>query len=300
MIPPMTEPDATFLDLAGKVKTLVKIPVIAVGRLGDPATATAAVESGKADFIALGRTLVADPQWLAKLRRGEPIRRCLACNTCIDGMRGGGGISCVVNGAAGRETHYAKAKPPQGERIAVIGAGPAGLTYASLVADGNAVTVFEKSAVAGGAFRYAGKAPMFNDVAAAQPSFDRYIAGMVATCERNGVTFRYSTDVARSPHLLEPFDRVVIATGADYRYGVGPVAMRLLDLGAGQWPGAAQMLSMPKLRDWFYYRARQGSGERFKSLAKPGQRVVVIGDALQAGKSKEAIASALDAALLGN
>ena len=100
------------------------MPVIAVGRLGDPATATAAVESGKADFIALGRTLVADPQWVNKLRRGEPIRRCLACNTCIDGMRSGAGISCVVNGAAGRETMFAGAKPPQGERIAVIGAGP--------------------------------------------------------------------------------------------------------------------------------------------------------------------------------
>ena len=61
--------------------------------------------SGKADFVALGRTLVADPQWVEKLRRGEPIRRCLACNTCIDGMRSGAGISCVVNGAAGRETH---------------------------------------------------------------------------------------------------------------------------------------------------------------------------------------------------
>ena len=103
------------------------MPVIAVGRLGDPATATQAVESGKADFIALGRTLVADPQWVDKLRRNEPIRRCLACNTCIDGMRSGAGISCVVNGAAGREAMFAGAKPPQGERIAVIGAGPAGL-----------------------------------------------------------------------------------------------------------------------------------------------------------------------------
>ena len=144
MIPPMAEPDATFLDFAADVKKAINVPVIAVGRLGDPATATAAVESGKADFIALGRTLVADPQWVNKLRRGEPIRRCLACNTCIDGMRSGAGISCVVNGAAGRESMFAGAKPPRGERIAVIGAGPAGLTYASLVADDNTVTVFEK------------------------------------------------------------------------------------------------------------------------------------------------------------
>ena len=145
MIPPMAEPDATFLEMAADVKRAVDVPVIAVGRLGDPATATQAVASGKADFVALGRTLVADPQWVNKLRNNEPIRRCLACNTCVDGMRGGAGIACVVNGAAGREAMFADAKPPQGERIAVIGAGPAGLTYASLVADGNSVTVFDKA-----------------------------------------------------------------------------------------------------------------------------------------------------------
>ena len=144
MIPPMAEPDAPFLEFAADIKRAINVPVIAVGRLGDPAIAAQAVEAGKADFIALGRSLVADPLWVAKLARNEPIRRCLACNTCVDGMRGGAGISCVVNGAAGREAMFANAAPPRNQRIAVIGAGPAGLTYASLVADYNAVTVFEK------------------------------------------------------------------------------------------------------------------------------------------------------------
>jgi hypothetical protein len=139
---------------------------------------------------------------------------------------------------------------------------------------------------------------MFNDVGAAQYSFARYIAGMVAACGRKGVTLRTSTDVTRAPDLLAPFDRIVIATGADYRFGLGPIATTLLDLGVGHWPGASQALSNAKLRDWFYYRARRGTAERFKSLARPGQRVVVIGDAAKAGKSKEAIASAFDAALL--
>ncbi|HEV2625334.1 MAG TPA: hypothetical protein VGV62_09490 [Xanthobacteraceae bacterium] len=83
----MTYPDATFLDYAAEVKRRVGIPVIAVGRLGDPAMAERAVAQGKADFIALGRTLIADPQWAEKVRRGEPIRRCLACNTCINDAR---------------------------------------------------------------------------------------------------------------------------------------------------------------------------------------------------------------------
>jgi len=299
MIPPMTEPDAPFLNYAADLKKDIAIPIIAVGRLGDPATATAAVESGKADFIALGRSLVADPQWVAKVGRGEPIRRCLACNTCIDGMRGGGGIGCVVNGMAGRETTFAKIRPPHGERIAVIGAGPAGLTYASLVADGNSVTVFEKEAAAGGSFRYAGKAPMFNDVPAAEMTFKRYITDMVAACQRQRVTFRFSSDVTANPGVLAPFDRIVIASGADYRYGLGRVATTLLDVGAGRWPGLSQLLSIPALRQWFYYRARQGTAPQFTPLARPGQIVTVIGDAARAGKSKEAIASAFEAALLG-
>jgi 2,4-dienoyl-CoA reductase-like NADH-dependent reductase (Old Yellow Enzyme family) len=298
VLPPMTFPDATFLDFAADIKKVVDVPVIAVGRLGDPATATDAVGSGKTDFVALGRTLIADPQWVEKLRREEPIRRCLACNTCINEMRGGAGIGCVVNGAAGREALFADRRPPRGERIAIIGAGPAGLTYASLVAEGNDVTLFEKDKRPGGAFRYAGKAPLFQEVAASEFSFERYIADLFAACARNGVSFRFETDVTHQPETLAPFDRIVIATGARYRYGLGPVATTMLDWGAGRWPGFARIFSMPAFRDWFYYRARRGTADRFKALAKPGQTAVAIGDAVAAGKSKPAIASAFEAALL--
>ncbi|MCX7311640.1 MAG: NAD(P)-binding protein [Alphaproteobacteria bacterium] len=300
MIPPMTEPDAPFIGFAADVKKAIDLPVIAVGRLGDPAIATAAVASGKCDFIALGRTLVADPQWVAKLRRDEPIRRCLACNTCIDGMRSGAGLSCVVNGAAGRESMFADSAPPLGERIAVIGAGPAGLTYASLTAADNAVTVFEKDTRAGGAFRYAGMAPMFNDVGTNPASFERYIRDMVAACQRKRVTFRFDTDVTKAPDLLAPFDRIVVATGAAYPFGTGALAMRLLDRGAGHWPVVSQVMTSPKVRNWFYYSARKPTADDFTSLAKPGQIVMVIGDAKKPGKSKEAVASAFEAALLSN
>jgi 2,4-dienoyl-CoA reductase-like NADH-dependent reductase (Old Yellow Enzyme family) len=300
MIPPMNEPDAPFLEYAADIKQQVNVPVIAVGRLGDPATATQAVESGKADFIALGRTLVADPQWVEKLRNNEPTRRCLACNTCVDGMRSGAGISCVVNGAAGREAMFSGARPPQGQRIAVIGAGPAGLAYASLVAEGNSVTVFEKDMNAGGAFRYAGLAPLFQEVEANPDSLLRHIGDMVAACRKKHVNFRFATDVTRDPLLLAPFDRIVIATGAAYPLGLGPMLMKMLERGAGHWPVVSKFAMKPEVRDWFYYRARTATGESFRKLARPGQTVVVIGDAAKAGKSKEAIASAFEAALLGN
>jgi 2,4-dienoyl-CoA reductase-like NADH-dependent reductase (Old Yellow Enzyme family) len=298
VLPPMNMPDAPFLDFAADVKKHIGVPVIAVGRLGDPATAEAAIAGGKADFVALGRTLVADPQWAEKVERGEPIRRCLACNTCINEMRGGARIGCVVNGAAGRETMFADPQIPRRERIGVIGAGPAGLTYASLVAADNAVTVFEKNSRAGGSFLYAGKAPLFQEVEANEQSFARYIADMVAACEFKGVVFRYSTDVTAVPELLAPFDRVVIASGAAYRFGLGPLAVWALDSGAARWPGIARAFSSAGLRNWFYYRARRATADRFRHLARPGQTVTVIGDAVRASKSKPAITSAFEAALL--
>src|SRR3981189_937637 len=145
MIPPMAMQEATFLDYPAAGKQSVRVPVIAVGRLGDPAIAAQAIESDKVDFIALGRSLIADPQWVEKLRRNEPARRCLACNTCVNEMRGGAALHCVVNAAAGRELRFQATSGPSGERIAVVGAGPAGLTYAALVAGGNMVTVFERA-----------------------------------------------------------------------------------------------------------------------------------------------------------
>jgi 2,4-dienoyl-CoA reductase-like NADH-dependent reductase (Old Yellow Enzyme family) len=299
VLPPMSMPDAPFLDFAAKVKKQIAVPVIAVARLGDPAQAQAAVESGKTDFIALGRTLVADPQWVNKVERGEPVRRCLACNTCINEMRGGARIGCVVNGAAGRETQFANVSPPRGERIAVIGAGPAGLTYASLVAEGNSVTVFEKEPQAGGSFRYAGKAPLFQEVEARDGRFTRYIADLTAACAMKRVVFRFDTDVSADANMLAPFDRIVIASGAAYRYGMGPPARFMLNTGVARWPGFARLFSSPKLREWFYYRARRATGSDLKALTRPGQIVTVIGDAVSAGKSKQAISSAFEAALLG-
>jgi hypothetical protein len=90
----------------------------------------------------------------------------------------------------------------------------------------------------------------------------------------------------------------VIASGAPYRFGLGPFATWALDSGAARWPVVAQLLSNAKLRDWFYYRGRRPSTGRFKRLTRPGQTIIVIGDAIKAGKSKPAIASAFEAALL--
>src|SRR5262249_34107924 len=174
----------------------------------------------------------------------------------------------------------------------------AGLTYASLVAEGNQVTVFEKDKRPGGAFRYAGKAPLFQEVAASEASFERYIRDLFAACARNGVKFRFECDVTEQPDVLTPFDRLVVAPGARYGLGLGEFATKTLDGGPPRLPPFSQLFSAPMFRDWFYYKARRATAERLRPFAKPGQIVVVIGDAVRAGKSKDAIASAFEAALL--
>ena len=297
MTPPMAFPDALFLDYAARIKAVVSVPVIAVGRLGDPDTAKAAVDDGKTDFVALGRALLADPDWVKKVEAGRAIRRCLACNTCVNEMRDGNQLECLVNPMTGHETEYTGAARPQGERICVVGAGPAGLSYADLVAEGNRVTVFERERCPGGAFRLAGKAPLFQDVEAREESFAGYIADMVRACRDKGVEFRHGVDVARSPEALADFDRVVFATGARYRYGLGGLVPRLLDAGWGRSGPLKRLFGAPGLRNWFYYRARRGSGPSMIRFARHGQKVTVIGDAARAGKSKEAIADAYRAAL---
>ena len=298
MIPPMAYPEGTFLDFGARVKVEVDVPVIGVGRLGNPTMARTAVESGNVDMVALGRTLIADPNWVRKVRSGASLRRCLSCNHCVDGMRSGARISCVVNPIAGQELDFADPTPPEGEKICVVGAGPAGLSYASLVADRNNVAVIERAPVPGGAFRYTGKAPLFGEVEAVEGSFDAYVAGLEEACREKSVEFRYGLDVTREPQVLAPYDRVVFATGARYRYGLGRVVLRLLDMGLGKSRLVLRLLTSPRVREWLYYGARRGTGPDVRQLARPDQKVTVIGDAAQAGKARDAVDGAFRAALL--
>lgn len=298
MIPPMAYPEGTFVDLAAKVRGQVKVPVVAVGRMGDPAKAGAAVEDGKADMVALGRTLIADSQWAQKAKSGDSVRRCLSCNHCVDSMRSGLHISCVVNPTAGFELDFANSASPSGEKICVVGAGPAGLSYASLVAEHNEVTVVECASEPGGAFRQAGKAPLFEGVEASEDAFRAYISGLERACRQKGVEFRYGFDPMKETGSLRSYERLVFATGARYRYGLGNLVPRLLDSGFGKSKLGRRLITSPPLRKWFYYGARRGSGPDMLGLAQPDQKVQVIGDAARAGKAREAIDGAFRAAAL--
>jgi len=222
-----------------------------------------------------------------------PVRRCLACNKCIDEMRGGDSLTCLVNPTAGRELEFAAGTiARKDERICVIGAGPAGLSYASLVAQGNHVTVFERERAPGGAFRYAGQAPQFQEVEARQESLNAYVGELERACTQDGVTFRYGVDVAKSPELLRDYERIVIATGARYRLRCGPIIYWLLEHQWGKSQLMRRLFSSARLRNWFYCRARKPTGGSYGALKRSGQKISIIGDAVQAGRAKEAIASA--------
>ena len=297
MIPPMAYPPASFLAQAARIRSEIEVPVIAVGRLGDPNLAEAALAEGKADFIALGRPLVADPLWPARAAAGAPVRRCVACNTCVDGMRGGASIHCLVNPWAGREPELPARSPLAGQRICVLGAGPAGLSYAAAVAGGNGVTVLERGQEAGGALRLAGKAPMFQEVRADPRPLLAYVDALVERCRAEGVTIRFGVDPLTEPQMLAQFDRIVVATGAGYPAGAGPLVRSLLEGGAARlWP-LSHLLSQHGLRRWFYYEARRANGSADWARLPAGPVVEIIGDAVRPGRAIEAIESAVRAAL---
>jgi len=113
---------------------------------------------------------------------------------------------------------------------------------------------------------------------------------------QDGVTFEYGVDVAKSPQVLRDYERIVIATGARYRFGCGPIIYWLLEHQWGKSQLMRRLFSSQRLRNWFYYRARVPTGARHGALARSGQKISIIGDAAQAGKGKEAIASAFRAA----
>lgn len=294
MIPPMATPETPFLDFAARVRGAVTVPVIAVGRLGRPDQAIDAVEKGRADFIALGRPLLADPQWVQKAASRMPVRLCIACNTCVDGMREGERLHCLVNPLTGRERIFADRLPAfRGKRVAVIGAGPAGLSYVLTVAPYNKVTVFEREPNAGGALRYAGLAPKFQNVESAPQSLRRYIDSLVSGCIKAGVQFEYGWDLRKCQQQLADFDHVVIATGATYRGGIGAIVNGLLGAGLFRMPLLRSLAGQPRVRKWFYQKARNPSGQAIARSLPPSMPVTIIGDARIAGKSDAAIRDAV-------
>ncbi len=201
-------PRAAFAGVTAKLKPHVRVPVIATNRINMPDVAERILAGGGADMVSLARPLLADPQWANKARAGRAhaINTCIACNqACLDHVFENKTASCLVNPRAVHETElvYRPALVPK--KIAVVGAGPAGLAAATVAAErGHAVTLFDAGSEIGGQFNVAKRIP-------GKEEFHETLRYFRHKLEDTGVTVKL--DTVADAATLGGFDTVVVATG---------------------------------------------------------------------------------------
>ena len=205
-------PRAAWVDTTARLRPEVGVPVIASNRINTPERAEEIVASGQADLVSMARPFLADPDFVAKAAAGrsDEINTCIACNqACLDHTFANRRSSCLVNPRACHETTLVLRPTRRRKRVAVVGAGPAGLASAVSAAErGLDVTLFERSTSLGGQFRLAMQVPGKEDFADTLRYFTRRL-------EVLGVDVRLETEA--TPALLEGYDDVVVATGVEPR-----------------------------------------------------------------------------------
>ena len=201
-------PNAAFVDISNAVAEHVGIPVVASNRINMPDTAERILAEGRVQLISMARPLLADPDWVRKAEAGvaDEINTCIACNqACLDHAFAHKTVSCLLNPRAGHETTLVLGPTRRAKRVAVVGAGPAGLAAAVSAAQrGHRVTLFEAGATIGGQFDLARRIPGKDEFAETL----RYYTVML---DRHGVDVRLGTRAGVDD--LADFDEVVLATG---------------------------------------------------------------------------------------
>ena len=210
-VPSMYEPPACQIDLAAAVREVVEVPVIANGKLGNPEIAERVIEEGKTDFVAIGRPLLADPDWPVKVKTGRPdeIRPCIGCNeACIGRGYEMKYLSCTVNPLAGMEKEYAITPVETSKSVLVIGGGPGGMEAAAVAASrGCEVTLWERSEQLGGKLNLASVPEFKRDI---RPLTD-YLSREL---ERAGVKVELGKKATAELAAQMNTDVVIIATGS--------------------------------------------------------------------------------------
>jgi len=203
-------PRAAFTSVTGRLRKEVNVPLITSNRINMPDVAEQVLASGDADLVSMARPMLADSAFMRKAIEGreDEINTCIACNqACLDHTFSGKLTSCLVNPRACHETVLNYLPTTVRKRIAVVGAGPAGLAYATAAAErGHKVVLFEASSEVGGQFNLAkmipGKEEFYETL--------RYFARMLQV---RGVDVRLNTYVSPEELQADNFDEIIIATG---------------------------------------------------------------------------------------
>ncbi len=210
IVQPMEMPQGCLASLAAAIRPTVKIAVSVAGRISDPQIAENILAAGTADFVTVGRALHADAEWARKSREGraQEICYCVACLKCNDLLGQDEPVLCLANTQTARERQFAVRPAARRESIVVVGAGPAGLETARVLAlRGHAVTVLEREPEPGGQLLLNRHIPGRGDLAA----LAEYLAGAAA---RAGARLRYGVDADKDFVLGLGPGAVIVATGA--------------------------------------------------------------------------------------
>ncbi|MFP4642409.1 MAG: FAD-dependent oxidoreductase [Dehalococcoidia bacterium] len=209
--PPTYQQHGCYLPLTEKLKEVVNIPVIVAGRMEVPELAEKALNEGKADMVALGRGLLADPQWVRKVQENKPdrIRPCMGCHDgCLGRLASGKGLSCAVNPAAGRENDCRINPANEPKKVMVIGGGIAGLEAARVAAlRGHHVNLYEKSGHLGGHLIEASVPDFKRD-------YERLLNWYKLELETLNMPVQLNTEVTPETVAKQQPDVTIIATGS--------------------------------------------------------------------------------------
>ena len=284
---PTGTPKANLLPMAAQIRDAVSLPIIVAGRIRTPDVAREALSAGQTDLIGLGRSFLADPDWVRKTEAGdeEALLFCAACHQgCLGELRLGRGTSCMFNPLTGREAEIEITPTEKPRRVMVIGGGPGGMEAALIAAQrGHQVTLYERDNHLGGRLREAVSVPHKEEFADLLRFQEVYV-------ERNGVDVRLNTEVTPEMAAKESPDVIILAACAE------PIIPPFTGLEASRWMTAYDLLdgkSEVTTKTAFIVGAGTAGLETAEHLAKQGVSSIVVKRKPEVGGKLDPLARAV-------